>query len=193
MTEGYSENHFPRSTGHLKQNGSHARFIGRILQQQTRDGILIVESQEDCTQILKGFGMTYCKEASTPTVMTTTLNTDSEEPLDSDLHSQYRIVVGQRQWEAPVRPDCAFTMKELARGLNEPTLASFRKLKHLLRYIKRNTSLQNLIATKTLHRSFGQTRLHLCHPSERKLGRMFKDTKEHFKCIDIISRCTSSL
>ena len=70
--------------------------------------------------------MTDCKEASTPLAMTTTLTTDSEY--------LYRSVVGQRQWEAPVRPDGAFTINELARDLNQPTDASFRNLKHLLRY-----------------------------------------------------------
>ena len=69
--------------------------------------------------------MTECKEASTPTVMTTTLTTASGESLDSNQHSQYRIVVGQRQWEAPVRPDCAFTIKEPSRNVNEPAVAHF--------------------------------------------------------------------
>ena len=68
--------------------------------------------------------------------MTTTLTTDSEELLDSDRHSQYRSVVGQRQWEAPVRPECAFTIKELARNFNEPTVASFRKVKTSLAIYK---------------------------------------------------------
>ena len=58
---------------------------------------------------------------------------------------------------------------------------------------RRNTSLQSLIATKALHRTFRQTRVHHCHPSGRKLGRMFNNTKEHCKCIDRITRCTSSL
>ena len=81
--------------------------------------------------------MTACKEAPTPaTTTTTTLTVDSEEPLDLEHNSLYRSVVGKLQWEAPVRPGCAFAVTELARGLNIPTIASFRRLKHLLRRIK---------------------------------------------------------
>ena len=108
----------------IKETGK-SRFIGRILQ-RTRDGMVIFEDKEYFTKIMKDFGMTDCKEASTPSAMTTTLTTDSEY--------LYRSVVGQRQWEAPVRPDGAFTINELTRDLNQPTVASFRNLKHLLRY-----------------------------------------------------------
>ena len=108
----------------IKETGK-SRFIGRILQ-RTRDGMVIFEDKEYFTKIMKEFGMTDCKEASTPSAMTMTLTTDSEY--------LYRSVVGQRQWEAPVRPDGAFTINELTRDLNQPTVASFRNLKHLLRY-----------------------------------------------------------
>ena len=55
--------------------------------------------------------MTYCREATTPELATFTMTTDSEEPLGAEQHSQYRRVVGKVQWEAPVRLDCAFTIK----------------------------------------------------------------------------------
>ena len=52
------------------------------------------------------------------------------------------------QWEAPVRPDCAFTIQELARYLNEPTVASFRRIKHLLRCIKGTLHYKILLKPK---------------------------------------------
>ena len=80
--------------------------------------------------------MVACKEASTPATSAIVITPDSEEPLNPEQRSQYRRHVGKFQWEAPVGPDCAVTIKELARDLNEPTVASLRRLKHLLRYSK---------------------------------------------------------
>ncbi|MFM7856941.1 MAG: hypothetical protein ACKO96_34695, partial [Flammeovirgaceae bacterium] len=50
--------------------------------------------------------------------------------------SQHRRMIGQPPWHYLFRPDIAFTIKELAMYLNGPTEYSFRRLKHLLRYIK---------------------------------------------------------
>ena len=77
---------------------------------------------------LQELGMSDCNETSTPATLTTAVTADSEEPRDSGQHSQYRRVVGQLQWEAPVRPDCAFTIKECARYLHGTTVALFRRL-----------------------------------------------------------------
>jgi hypothetical protein len=106
-----------KETGHLNEDGANVRFIGHVLQ-RTGDGILIYDDLAYFTQILKGFYLIGCKETSTPATSTTVITQDSEESLNPEQHSQYRRIVGKLQWEALVRPDCAFSIKELARYLN---------------------------------------------------------------------------
>ena len=70
--------------------------------------------------ILKEHNLANCKEANTPSPQQQIQSSDSEDAVDEARHSLYRRTVGKLQWEVPVRPDLAFTVKELARFLNAP-------------------------------------------------------------------------
>ena len=91
-----------KETSHLNEDGANVRFIGRILQ-RTREGILIDEDKVYFTQILKEFELIDSADTLTPATSTSALTPISEEPLNSDPHTQCRRVVGQLQWGALVR------------------------------------------------------------------------------------------
>ena len=124
-----------KETGNLNNEGSKVRFLGRILQRKDC-GILMYEDENYYMEILKEHSMEKCKETNTPSPATSTPTADAEDLVDTDRHSLYRRTVGKLQWQVPVRPDMAFTVKELARKLNGPTESDFKQLKHLLRYLK---------------------------------------------------------
>ena len=60
---------------------------------------------------------------------------DADVALDSKAHSLFRTAVGKLLWLAFVRLDCSYTVKELSRDVKGPTIESWAKLKHLLRYL----------------------------------------------------------
>ena len=61
---------------------------------------------------------------------------DSEEQATPRRASHFRSVVGKRHWMVPLRPDIAYTAKELSRPLQAPTEGDFAKLKHLLKHLR---------------------------------------------------------
>ena len=62
--------------------------------------------------------------------------TEDEELLNVEQHKQYRRMVGKLQWLSHTRPGMAYATKELARGLQQPTVEHHKKLKHHIRYLK---------------------------------------------------------
>ena len=60
-----------------------------------------------------------------------------DEPLSWDDYALYRTAVGRLLWIALIRPDITFSVKELARNVQLPTLENWHQLKHLLRYISK--------------------------------------------------------
>lgn len=87
--------------------------------------------------MLKEFQIGSCREASAPTSPSTSSMPQAvADVVDTERHGLCRRGVGQLQWQARIRPDIAFTDKELARPFNGPVEEGFKRLKHLLRYIK---------------------------------------------------------
>ena len=84
----------------------------------------------------QGVHVTSCRQAQTPSPQTSSWHPENDDSFDDELHSIYRRCVGKLQWLVPLRPDLAFTVKELARHLDGPRLSDIRRLKHLRRYIK---------------------------------------------------------
>ena len=84
--------------------------------------------------MLQLYNMSACKPAVAPG--TDTLRKAQEaRPLSAEDHKRYRRVVGQLLWLCNVRPDIAFAVKELSRGLSAPTSEHECKVKHLLRFL----------------------------------------------------------
>ena len=96
--------------------------------------------------------MTKCNPAPTPGTAANKSTFADSEPLTPDQHKVYRRVVGKLQWLSFTRPDIAYSTKELARGLHQPTEADWKKAKHLLRYLRGTSShTQQLRPTTTLN------------------------------------------
>ena len=64
------------------------------------------------------------------------LEPDGTSYLSPELASLYRSIVGCGMYLSQERPDVAFTMKELASSMANPTTGSVRKLSRLIGYLK---------------------------------------------------------
>ena len=69
---------------------------------------------------------------------------DSETRLGKEEASQYRALVARCNYLGPDRPDIAYSVKELARGMAEPTRGNLLQLKRLGRYLKGRPRMQQL-------------------------------------------------
>ena len=72
--------------------------------------------------ILQEAQLETCNPATTPGATTTKEITEDEELLKVEQHKRYRRMVGKLQWLSYARPDMAYATKELARGLQQPTV-----------------------------------------------------------------------
>ena len=54
--------------------------------------------------------------------------------------SNIRRLVGKLQWLAYTRPDMAYSIKELARSIQQPSIRDQKKLKHVIRYLAGTTT-----------------------------------------------------
>jgi len=115
--------------------GSTVSFLGRqITNRGNYYEITLGDSYID--NILQEAQLETCNPATTPGATTTKETVEDEELLNVEQHKQYRRMVGKLQWLSYTRPDMAYATKELARGLQQPTVKHQKKLKHLIRYLK---------------------------------------------------------
>ena len=63
---------------------------------------------------------------------------DAEQDKDEESYNQYnfRSIVGRLQWLTGCRPDIQYAVKELARDSNSVRPSSWKKVKHLIKYLK---------------------------------------------------------
>eukprot|EP00969_Alexandrium_andersonii_P291463 12882545-Alexandrium_andersonii.AAC.1 len=106
-------NFLAKDTGKLRV-GSTVRFIGREL-------------------IHEGTHIVNTTGTSTPTDLEITFPDDWDAA--QEFH-QCRKVIGKLQWLVNVRPDLAFAVEILARETSNVIPDSWRKVKHLLRYLQ---------------------------------------------------------
>jgi hypothetical protein len=145
-----------RETGRLEQ-GRSVDFLGKVITRH-HDAITLTMDSKFIDTLLEEMNMKTCKPSVTPgseTLKRTTL--ESEEPVDADTHKLYRRMVGKLLWLTNVRNDIMFAVKELSRGLQQPTLMHMNKLKHLLRY---------LAGTRTLAETLRPNRQLLLDPTK---------------------------
>ena len=115
--------------------GSTVSFLGRqITNRGNYYEITLGDSYID--NILQEAQLETCNPATTPGTTTRKETVEDEELLNVEQHKQYRRMVGKLQWLSYTRPDMAYATKELARGLQQPTVKHQKKLKHLIRYLK---------------------------------------------------------
>ena len=145
-----------RETGKLDE-GTSVDFLGRVITKHN-GAITLTMDPKFIDTLLDEMNMKTCKPSPTPgseTLKRATL--ENEEPVDAETHKLYRRMVGKLLWLTNVRNDIMFAVKELSRGLQQPTLLHMNKLKHLLRY---------LAGTKTLAETLRPNRQLLLDPSK---------------------------
>ena len=67
---------------------------------------------------------------------------DLDSQLELACRKLYRSFVGKHAWASPIRPDSAYDIRDLARGLAKPTHEDWAKLKHLVKYLKGNLDVK---------------------------------------------------
>ena len=103
-------------------------------------------------EILKIFGMIYCKAMTTP--MTTNLkllNEDSSEIVDVTLDKQ---IIGSLMYITNTRPDICFVVNTLSRYMVKPRHVHLVVSKHVMRYLK------GMLDHGLRYASDGEIRLH---------------------------------
>ena len=122
-----------RETG-IAHPGKTISFLGRkITHQGSHFDITLGESYVQ--NILEEAELTKCNPSPTPGSTTSKETVEDEELLDIDQHRLYRRLVGKLQWLSYTRPDMAYSIKELARAIQQPSIKDQKKLKHCIRYL----------------------------------------------------------
>eukprot|EP00972_Heterocapsa_arctica_P062119 9156472-Heterocapsa_arctica.AAC.1 len=85
-------------------------------------------------------GMQDCKPVVTPAELASDAHDDTALLSEED-HMAYRRIIGKVMYGSTVRPDLAFTVKELARKLAAPTNADWQKVRRFMRYLKGTTNM----------------------------------------------------
>jgi len=126
-----------KDLGVLEAGGAAKSFTGRVFAHHgTRITMALPSGYVD--DILRSMEMTSCKPLSS-TGTSSGSDKELEFPEDWDENAElqkYRQVVGKLQWLVTARPDIAFSVKTLARETSGVTPDSWRKVKHLLRYLQ---------------------------------------------------------
>ena len=123
-----------RPTGELTVRNT-ISFLGRNICNKG-DYYEISPANSYTTELLEEANMLNCNPAPAPGTNTLKATSELEQELNKEEHAAYRRMAGKLQWMTYTRPDIGF-----ATALTQPTTADQQKLKHLLRYIKENSTL----------------------------------------------------
>ncbi|GKD69096.1 putative ribonuclease H-like domain-containing protein, partial [Tanacetum coccineum] len=107
-------------------------FLGQQVKQK-EDGIFISQDKY-VIEILKKFGFTNVKTASTPMETQKPLLKD-EDGKEVDIHL-YRLMIGSLMYLTSSRPDIMFAMCACARYQVNPKMSHFHAVKRIFRYLK---------------------------------------------------------
>ncbi|GKD04883.1 putative ribonuclease H-like domain-containing protein [Tanacetum coccineum] len=107
-------------------------FLGLQVKQK-EDGIFISQDKY-VTEILKKFGFTDVKTASTP-METQKLLLKDEDGEEVDVHL-YRLMIGSLMYLTSSRPDIMFVVCTCARYQVNPKVSHLHAVKRILRYLK---------------------------------------------------------
>ncbi|GKC22982.1 putative ribonuclease H-like domain-containing protein, partial [Tanacetum coccineum] len=117
---------------HMSFIGEFIFFLGLQVKQK-KDGIFISQDKY-VIKILKKFGFTNVKTASTP-IKTQTLLLKDEDGEEVDVHL-YRLMIGSLMYLTSSRPDIIFTVCACARYQINPNILHLHSVKRIFRYLK---------------------------------------------------------
>nr|KYP59549.1 hypothetical protein KK1_014985 [Cajanus cajan] len=97
------------------------------------DGIFISQSKY-CNELLKKFGMEWCKEATT--LVSNSCNLDLDEKGIAVDNSKYRGIIGSLLYLTASRPDIMFVVCLCARFKANPKESHTKVVKRILKYLR---------------------------------------------------------
>ena len=113
-----------------------ARLLNRIIR-RTEEGWEYEADQRHAELIVKGLGLEEAKAVATPAEGERPwLADDEEEKLSSHEAREFRGLAARANYLALDRVDIQYAVKEVCRGMAEPTKRDVRKLRRLGRYLK---------------------------------------------------------
>ena len=113
-----------------------ARLLNRIIR-RTKEGWEYEADQRHAELIVKGPGLEDAKAVATPAEGERPwLAEEDEEKLGSREAREFRGLAARANYLALDRIDIQYAVKEVCRGMAEPTKRDVRKLRRLGRYLK---------------------------------------------------------
>ena len=101
-----------------------------------KDGSLFIQSDsKHLAKVQKILELEGEKGAPTPAVAGGSSFVHAEEKLKDEDAARYKTAVGTVMYMAPDRPDCQFAIRELTKGLKDPTVGDMQALVRLTRYL----------------------------------------------------------
>ena len=123
--------------GRLKRDGDEIRLLNRIVR-RTTEGYEWEADQRHAELIISGMGLLpQSKPLAAPGRKLTKKEQedDNEDELSDADSSKYRGLAARANFLAQDRPDIAYSVKELCRGMSKPTARDMDALKRLARYL----------------------------------------------------------
>ena len=119
-------------TGVLDKFGKQARFLGSFIT-KVHGGYTIQTDTETLLAGLRDLNLEHCKPSKLPGANP---RTHDLTPLEPSEHKLYRRVVGRFLYCSAHRGDFAFSLNQLCRRVQSPTVSDMQALRKLARYIK---------------------------------------------------------
>ena len=116
----------------LDKFGKQARFLGSFIT-KVHGGYTIQTDTETLLAGLRDLNLEHCKPSKLPGA---TPRTHDLTPLEPSEHKLYRRVVGRFLYCSAHRGDFAFSLNQLCRRVQSPTVSDMQALRKLARYIK---------------------------------------------------------
>ena len=131
--------------GPNKEYQQEVKILNRIVGWDHVKGIVFEADPRHTEIIVEQLQLKEAKPVSTPGTKDEGSTTeDCNEELEENQASQYRAITARCNYNAPDRPDIAYTVKEFARRMSKPTKGDWLRLKRLRRYLLGRPRLQQV-------------------------------------------------
>ena len=121
------------------------KILNRIVSWNCTSGIIYEADPRHAEIIIEQLSLQNAKPVTTPgTKEEGRTQQGHDNKLGDNESTKYRAIVARCNYLSPDRPDIAYTVKELARRMSEPTEGDWQRLKRLGRYLKGKPRLQQV-------------------------------------------------